>query len=912
MTPAVAGAEAPAVNSITPYSGVNNSLVSITNLAGTNFINGATVMLTPVTVNPTHKGSLSNGGSALLSNPRGVYISGIYTYVASTGSNALEIIDVTNPAAPSHKGSLSNGGSALLSNPRGVYISGNYAYVASTGSNALEIVDVTNPAAPSHKGSLSNGVGGALLASPYNVYVSGNYAYVASYGSNALEIVDVTNPAAPSHTGSFSISTPSSVKVSGTYAYVTSTVGDALWIIDVTNPAVPVAEGSITITAPSSVYISGNYAYVANTDYSGGALDIVNITNPAVPVHTGSIANNEGGARFSSPESVYVSGNYAYVVSPVINRLEIVDVTNPAAPVHSGSISNGGSALLLYPRSVFVVNNYAYVASFTSNALEIVDLGTVTATGVNVVSANRITCSFNLNNNLAGLYNVVVTNPDGNFGTRSSGFTIFAAGAPVASFTGTPISGVAPLTVTFTDRSTQVPTSWNWSFGDGNFSNDQNPVHTYNRGGAFTVSLSATNSKGTSALTRSDYIVVNGDKMGVFRNSTGNWYLDYNNNGVVDKNFRFGITGDNPVVGDWDGNELTDVGVYRPSTGTWYLETVKQGIVYKTFRFGITGDYPVVGDWDGNELTDVGVYRPSTGTWYLETAKQGIVNKTFRFGITGDIPVVGDWDGNGITDVGVYRPSTGTWYLETAKQGIVYKTFRFGITGDIPVVGDWDGNGITDVGVYRPSTGTWYLNYYKNGAVNKVLRFGIAGDSPKAGMWITQDPVAAFTNTTPRIGTVPLTVRFTDYSSGTVPLSYSWDFGDGNESTTRSPSHVYSSIGTYTVTLTVTNGVGSDTEEKTDYITVNSLPEAPVADFSGTPRSGAAPLTVSFTDASTGSITSQSWQYKNTTVDWTQFSTVESPSYAFPVGTYDIRLNVTGPGGSDTWTETGYITANEV
>ena len=100
-------------------------------------------------------------------DPFSVYVSGNYAYVASFDSNALEIVDVSNPANPVHKGSISNGaGGALLNGPVSVYVSGNYAYVASMASNALEIVDVSNPANPVHKGSISNGAGGALLNNP--------------------------------------------------------------------------------------------------------------------------------------------------------------------------------------------------------------------------------------------------------------------------------------------------------------------------------------------------------------------------------------------------------------------------------------------------------------------------------------------------------------------------------------------------------------------------------------------------------------------------------------------------------------------------------------------------------------------------------------------------------------------------
>ncbi len=68
----------------------------------------------------------------------------------------------------------------------------------------------------------------------------------------------------------------------------------------------------------------------------------------------------------------------------------------------------------------------------------------------------------------------------------------------------------------------------------------------------------------------------------------------------------------------------------------------------------------------------------------------------------------------------------------------------------------------------------------------------------------------------------------------------------------RIPSHTYTGTGSYTVALTATNAYGNNTNTKTNYITAAS---APVANFSGTPTSGAKPLSVTFTDSSTNSPT---------------------------------------------------------
>jgi|GEM_PF-4460160 len=84
-------------------------------------------------------------------------------------------------------------------------------------------------------------------------------------------------------------------------------------------------------------------------------------------------------------------------------------------------------------------------------------------------------------------------------------------------------------------------------------------------------------------------------------------------------------------------------------------------------------------------------------------------------------------------------------------------------------------------------------------------------------------PTAAFT-ANPTSGTAPLTVSFTDNSTGNI-TSWQWSFGDGGTSTTQSPTHTYNNPGTYTVTLTVSGPGGSDSASKT--ITVNQSTSLP-------------------------------------------------------------------------------------
>lgn len=79
---------------------------------------------------------------------------------------------------------------------------------------------------------------------------------------------------------------------------------------------------------------------------------------------------------------------------------------------------------------------------------------------------------------------------------------------PVAEFSGTPLSGVTPLSVQFTDLSSNTPDEWLWNFGDGYLSAAENPLHEYLTPGVFTVSLKATNAGGYDIEEKIDYVTV--------------------------------------------------------------------------------------------------------------------------------------------------------------------------------------------------------------------------------------------------------------------------------------------------------------------------------------------------------------------------------------------------------------------
>jgi PKD repeat protein len=161
-----------------------------------------------------------------------------------------------------------------------------------------------------------------------------------------------------------------------------------------------------------------------------------------------------------------------------------------------------------------------------------------------------------------------------------------------------------------------------------------------------------------------------------------------------------------------------------------------------------------------------------------------------------------------------------------------------------------------------------------------------------SGVYVQQyTPVYAASFTANRTsGKGPLAVHFSYSSTGSVTKCL-WNFGDGKTSKVSNPSHTYSRAGAYTVTLTVTGPWGTYTCTQPDYITVYT---APKANFSASPRSGAAPLQVNFTNESSGLVTSWLWNFGDSTT-----STDENPTHTYESPrTYTAKLTVYGPGGA--------------
>lgn len=175
-----------------------------------------------------------------------------------------------------------------------------------------------------------------------------------------------------------------------------------------------------------------------------------------------------------------------------------------------------------------------------------------------------------------GTYTVslTVTDSSGSVTQTKSNFITVTAPPPVANFSATPTSGVAPVTVNFNDASTGSVTSRSWNFGDGSTSTEVNPSHTYSAAGSYTVSLTVTGAGGSNTQTNSNFINVTSSL--VTTNQPAN-----NNNGLV-------------AAYGFEENTGTTV---ADASGNGNHGTIKEAVRITAGRYGKALKFDGINDW---------------------------------------------------------------------------------------------------------------------------------------------------------------------------------------------------------------------------------------------------------------------------------------------------------------------------
>ena len=176
------------------------------------------------------------------------------------------------------------------------------------------------------------------------------------------------------------------------------------------------------------------------------------------------------------------------------------------------------------------------------------------------------------------------------------------------------------------------------------------------------------------------------------------------------------------------------------------------------------------------------------------------------------------------------------------------------------------------------------------------LTFHFGGGCPDATVSASADKTS---------GAVPMDVEYMSaVTGGCPPYTYSWDFGDGSTGTDQNPRHTYQNPGSYTASVTATDAKGN--------VAVGSFAvtaECPplTASPSGSPASGTAPFTVSFSAGASGGCppNTYAWDFGDGTS-----STEENPTHEYTKdGTYTASLTVTDSKGATSQAGTVGVTA---
>lgn len=192
----------------------------------------------------------------------------------------------------------------------------------------------------------------------------------------------------------------------------------------------------------------------------------------------------------------------------------------------------------------------------------------------------------------------------------------------------------------------------------------------------------------------------------------------------------YGMPGDLPVAGDWDGDGADTVGVFRNGLFLLHDPSVISDVAVP---FGAAGDLPVVGDWDGDGVDTVGVFRNGV-FWLRNSNAAGPADWGVALGASGNLPVAGDWNGDGRDEIGVFDPASGRFTLrESLAGGSSTFVIETGSRGHQPVAGDWDHDRRDTVGTFRD--GVFTLLRSSSGSDTFTATLPAGSGIPVAGNW---------------------------------------------------------------------------------------------------------------------------------------------------------------------------------
>ncbi|MEP7263466.1 MAG: PKD domain-containing protein [Bacteroidota bacterium] len=512
--------------------------------------------------------------------------------------------------------------------------------------------------------------------------------------------------------------------------------------------------------------------------------------------------------------------------------------------------------------------------------------GTSTQTNPSFIYANAFT------------YNVGLTaySPNGcsNTTTYNNYITVYD---PSATFTGSPLTGCPGVTVNFATSASQAGiVTWLWSFGDGTYSNLQNPSHSYSATGNYTVWLIVTNQFGCKdTVYKANYVriypspipYVLPDTLRICQNvqqtfpdptlGSNSWNWNFGNGGTStaqNPQYNYGTPGIYTVT-------LT-AGMAGGCTQTFNPYAIVQVIPYSP--------QPIV----ANYINRCKPYRIN-----FSTTTTNIVNYNWNFGDgtsspfaspTHDFLLPGTYTvslivtiGSGCIDVisttvtvGHINPIQFSGYNNckgTPVQYIVQNSAQF--TSWIWKFGDNTTSTLATVNHNYTNAGSYNVSLITTDSYGCIDTFTLAQPV------VIFDPRANFTIAGNSTGCLSLPVQFQNTSTGAS--TYLWNFGDGTTDTTANPIHTYTTPGVYTVSLTATISICSNTKTTANLVTIIS----PQCNFTFATNTLCLPITATYTDLSPSAV-SWLWDFGDGTT-----STLQNPVHTFtapPTGQVSLTI----------------------
>jgi YVTN family beta-propeller protein len=332
-----------------------------------------------------------------------------------------------------------------------------YAYVANFGSNTTSVINTTTNIVSS---TVTVGVNPIGIA----VNPSGTYAYATNYGNSSVSVINASTNTVSATINVGTNPVGIAVNPSGTYAYVANRGSNSVSVINTITNTV-----SATVTVGVNPYgisvnPTGTYAYTAN--YGSNSVSVINTTTNTVSA-TVTVGVNPIGI------AVNPTGTYAYTANYGNSSVSVI---NASTNTVSATINVGTNP---YGVAINPTGTYAYVANRGNSSVSVINTTTNTVSATVTVGVNPV--------GIAVFYIPI---------------------SPVATFTANTTFGVAPLAIQFNDTSTNAPTAWNYTFGDGAYSIIQNATHTYTTAGNYSVSLTSSNIAGSNTSTQTTWVNV--------------------------------------------------------------------------------------------------------------------------------------------------------------------------------------------------------------------------------------------------------------------------------------------------------------------------------------------------------------------------------------------------------------------